>query len=42
MRDLNQKKTILLVSLMFTLYSCGGDDTVKNSDEPEEIIDDSS
>ena len=42
MRNLNQKKTILLVSLMFTLYSCGGDDTLKNSDELEEIIDVSS
>ena len=40
MKIINKKKTILLVSLLFTLYSCGGDDTAISSGELEEIIDD--
>ena len=40
MKIISDKKTVLLISLLFTLYSCGGEDIVKNSDDPEEIIDD--
>ena len=40
MKNISQKKTILLVSLLITLYSCDGDNTVKNNDDLEEIIDD--
>ena len=39
MKILSDKNTVLLISLLFTLYSCGGEDIVKNSDDPEEIID---
>ena len=42
MKIINKKKTILLVSLLFTLYSCGGDDKDISNDELEEIIDDTS
>ena len=40
MKIISDKKTVLLISLLFTLYSCGGEDIVKNNDDPEEIIDD--
>ena len=40
MKNINEKKTILLIYLLLTLHSCGGDNTVQNSDDPEEIIDD--
>ena len=40
MKIISDKKTVLLISLLFTLYSCGGEGIVKNSDDPEEIIDD--
>ena len=42
MKIINKKKTILLASLLFTLYSCGGEDTAISSGELEEIIDDNS
>ena len=39
MRNTNDKKIILLLSFLFTLYSCGGDITIDNMDDENDLDD---